>query len=478
MTGYPSITRLRRTLFWVFAGIFLLTWPPLLFYTLGIAPARGTDQLLTETGAIRVESRPTDARVTFDGELLDDTTPTVLDRIAPGTHQLLIEKADHEPWRGIIEVTPRAVVRITPAVLPRQVSGTGRMLSRLPVRDVALAAEGQYIGLVADTVGQISVINAEEESSIPIGEELLSYADYLVSRVGAQEHTNRFYVWAQNGRNNVLLVLEAGSQGSSLEATTTNPILVAASVVYQPTLSGALFVHSDDRIVKLDDWGSTDGEQLAPEVVSSKIIEGTFYYLTEAGEVGRITSVGRHDKLFTIPGNPFGQVPLGGTAEAPRARIVHATDEWIAYATDDGITVGERGGSRSYGKLVGARADQDRERLIVWSQRRFGMLPYPSSGGSTKSWTVTWFGSGHASDAIVDEVYAVAGGTHVMYERDSAVWLQPVLPHVQADPNRVLELKQEARFWFAEGSGKVVWPTAGGIAIEKVVADQPLIMLE
>lgn len=474
MTSYRAVTRLRKVLFWVFAALFLLTWPPLLFYTLGIAPARGSDELLTETGAIRVESVPSDAAVLFNGNRLDDTTPAVLDRIKPGTHTLRIEKQGHEPWVGSIEIKPRAVVRITPAVLPHALQGEPTLLSRLPIQDVAMAAEGQYIGLVPGTVGQFSVVNAEEESAVALAGELVQYADDPVLRVQGTANGSRFYLWAGADGDRRLLVVEAGNQLGTLEASVTNPLVTAAELVFEPTLSSDIVLYDGSRLLRLESWSDEDPDVLSRKARAAAVFENALFYLENDGTVGQVTGVGRHAELFDLPEEEGGA--LSGRSSV---RLIHATDEWVGYLTEQGVTIGTKGEIRRYPDLVGGYADPNRERLIVWSSRRFGALPYRvRSDQSEGASEVRWMGGGHASDAVVEMVYSVAGGTHVLYGRDQAVWVQPVIPSVEAEPTAVLTGLQQPDFWYSSASGKLLWSTGDGLAMEKVVADEPLIMLE
>lgn len=474
MTGYRNITRMRRTLFWVFAALFLVTWPVLLFYTLGITPARGSDELLTETGAIRIESLPSEARVTFNGTTLEDTTPTVLDRVKPGSHELVLEKDGQRPWRGVVTLGPRLVVRITPAVLPYELGSAPTYLGSLPASDVVLAAEGQYIALVRNSVGAFSIVNAEEESTLSFGDELDAYTDYTVKRVSAHAQDQRFYVWARSGEKRVLLVLTAGSQEGEVEQITSNPRLTDAKLLFQPSLSGEIYAFGANSIYRLEEWSDTTEEQIAADVATASVIEGSLYYLRRDGGVGVVTSIGRDHALFSMPDELPATLSAGGDV-----RIVHSMDEWISYVTQqDGLVVASAEQAQRHKDLVGGIADSNRERLIVWSRHRFGFLRYPGSEEEAAVSDVSWFGSGHASDGVIRDVAAVAGGTHVLYARNGAVWLQPVLPNVQADPTRIIGLEKETRSWFSEGSGKLIWRTENGMALEKVVADSPLIVLE
>jgi hypothetical protein len=68
------------------------------------------------TGALSVESRPAGAAVAIDGRLAGKT-PLLLDRLAPGTHTVRIERSGYRPWATTIDVKPGDRARVAASLV-------------------------------------------------------------------------------------------------------------------------------------------------------------------------------------------------------------------------------------------------------------------------------------------------------------------------------------------------------------------------
>jgi hypothetical protein len=71
------------------------------------------------TGSLRLESQPTGARVSFDGQVIGETPMTVAD-IAPGEHQvrLNLDKHGYSVWSGSVTVAAGSEEKLLAVLTP------------------------------------------------------------------------------------------------------------------------------------------------------------------------------------------------------------------------------------------------------------------------------------------------------------------------------------------------------------------------
>ncbi|NQV12021.1 PD40 domain-containing protein [Candidatus Uhrbacteria bacterium] len=94
--------QVRRTIFYGFILIFLVSAPAIVLFTAGFRWSVG--QGITRTGTIFVASIPKDASVYVEDILYPDTTPTVVKRQTPGVWDVRLELEDHFSWEKNLEV--------------------------------------------------------------------------------------------------------------------------------------------------------------------------------------------------------------------------------------------------------------------------------------------------------------------------------------------------------------------------------------
>lgn len=98
----------RVILPWVFAIAFIAIAPAVVFYTAGYRwnPKKG---VIERNGTLIVDTRPDDARIYLNNELMEDRTPVTLQNVAPGTYEIRIELDGRHPWQKTLEMRPERV---------------------------------------------------------------------------------------------------------------------------------------------------------------------------------------------------------------------------------------------------------------------------------------------------------------------------------------------------------------------------------
>jgi hypothetical protein len=99
----------RRLIYISFMIFFVVAGSVLLFYLQGYRLNISKWQI-ERTGAIQVESDPTDAIIKINNQVFERKTPTTILGLKPADYTVEVVKAGYQPWRKILTVRPSEVV--------------------------------------------------------------------------------------------------------------------------------------------------------------------------------------------------------------------------------------------------------------------------------------------------------------------------------------------------------------------------------
>jgi hypothetical protein len=102
----------RKALFFLFFGVFLVSAPLVVLYTAGYRFNR-TNNTLSQTGTLSLASTPRGAESIVNGENMGDATPAVLQRLAPGTRTVLLSKEGYHNWERVVSVESGVTTYVT-----------------------------------------------------------------------------------------------------------------------------------------------------------------------------------------------------------------------------------------------------------------------------------------------------------------------------------------------------------------------------
>lgn len=98
----------RRILPWIFAVIFFMAAPALVFYTAGYRWNTKKNKV-ERNGTLIIDSQPAGAKILLNGVDTQETTPITLQNAAPGQYLIRLEKDGYHPWEKYLDVQPEYV---------------------------------------------------------------------------------------------------------------------------------------------------------------------------------------------------------------------------------------------------------------------------------------------------------------------------------------------------------------------------------
>lgn len=468
MTGYRAITRARKIVFWVSATLFVLSWPLLILYALGIVISPSARHPVVETGVIRVESYPAGARVFLNGKDTGRSTPTAIERLKAGDYRLELRKPGYDAWRAQVSVDIQAVRRVSSAVLVPHVSKV-HLVSTGDHDAELLSSNSQYLIFAGKTVAKLRIFDLKSERFVSDNTALASYQSDPVTSLVVLPWGGDVMVHVLHRGKGTVLILHLGTLGAELQHVVEEPLFHSVNFAWSPSLSGAVYFMRYQGLWKMETWSATSATLLARTILSVGIVNNTLYYIDAAGQLGEITLFGRPRVLFTIPEQARSRLSTG-------AKIEYIGDNWGAVlAPEGGLYVIYAHGFEEYRGVRGVSADRSRGRFLVWSDTRVGSLPFPSGGKSGGGEVIEWAQAPPTNDKIVS-VTPAAGKSNCLFTSGGTVWIEPVLPGVSGQAQRVLTLAPGERYLYSEATGRLVVTdrTIGQMRVTRLVI-RPLI---
>ncbi len=444
MTGYRAITRARKIVFWISATLFVLTWPLLIFYALGIVISPSAKHPVVETGVMRIETIPGGAELYLDGTDTGKTTPTAVERLSAGDYRIELRKSGYDDWRGQVKVDIQAVRRVSYAILVPRVP----KVHLVPIgshRSEQLSHNSQYLILEGRTLEELRVYDLKTERFLPNMTGLSPYLHDPVERVSQLPWGNVFLVQVLHAGRSLVLALHLGALGVDLEHAVGAGFFQDVEFAWSPTLSGAVYFKKGHMLRTMESWSSSSDRILLEMVRSVGVVNNNLFFIDSNGRFGQITAFGRRHFLFTVPQKILAEM-TGAT------RIEYAGEKWgVALSPDGTLTLFNADGFAEYHGIRGIVADRARDRFVVWSDSRVGSLRFPTTGPALAD-RIDWAPPPPTNSRISDVVPA-AGMSNCLFVSDGIVWIEPVLSGVVGQAERVLTLAPGERYLYSEATG-------------------------
>ena len=109
-------SRLRLIIFLAFVLMFLIAAPLLVLFTAGYRFDLSSGRIV-HTAVLNMSSIPRNTTVIIDGEPQADRTPSIIETVLPGEHEIVLEKADYLPWKQTLFFESRETTFATDVVL-------------------------------------------------------------------------------------------------------------------------------------------------------------------------------------------------------------------------------------------------------------------------------------------------------------------------------------------------------------------------
>lgn len=444
---------LRRILFYAFLALYLVATPLTILYSLGYLVRPGHEHGFVKSGLISLGTTPAGARVYVGHSRYTRRTPTVIRDLLPGTYNVRLTLAGHQPWQGQVRVeAERATVLDDLVLLPQNLAPTVldpqpfESLAPGPVPDLVLLGRG-------DTVAGQWIYDADDEHLRPLvptngaGPEARVKRRFLVEDSPrallelAGEGPDR-YLWCR---------LDKADAAEDVSALLPEP---PEQVTWDRRSADELFVLRGGEVSRID----LDDRAIYPGVLSRVLSIGVhrerLYALDQSNRFFRVNREGRNleragkapSEVRTFWGSHTGY----GLRFVDDDRVLFVGDDGEVYANQEPYLLVERG---ARGLLPHPRE----QRLLLWDRRRLGWIdlePEPGDRPGTAAARLPWR---HESDQPIQHAAWVHGGSHVVYAAGGQLYLL-AFERGGGPPARALApCHDRLPFVFSERSGRLYY---------------------
>lgn len=297
----------RRVLLCVFVLLFVVLAPAAIFYTAGYRwnPKKG---VIERNGTLILDTDPAGAKITLNGEPLEDQTPVTLQNVTPGTYRIRLEYPGYTVWEKTLDVRPERVTFVNDVRLWRQADPV--LEWETPVQTLAAAPNGRALAWVERVDGSTRLVIRElPDTTGTFG--TVTGRDEVLTRIflqGSPTGTTRI-VWNQTSS----AVLVRDVQGHAWMADRAGLMTEAERLAEgfwrwdQGTLIG---LHEGQRTEVTVANGSTRTTMLPRQVID----EDDVFQLVSTTGTSRLSVVerGRTERRFELPGGAWKFVARSG----------------------------------------------------------------------------------------------------------------------------------------------------------------------
>ncbi|MFA4954496.1 MAG: PEGA domain-containing protein [Patescibacteria group bacterium] len=180
MRPIPKAPFHRRILPVIFVIVFITVAPVVLFYTAGYRwnPKKGK---VERNGTVIIDSTPTNASISIDGQISKDRTPVTFQEIVPGSHHFSVSLDGYFPWSKALDVYAERVTFANSIILWKRLAPqfilatTSTFMSSAQTGSSLLTGEdARQITIYDSSAGQTRSLKLTDDMARP---ELVSWTD-------------------------------------------------------------------------------------------------------------------------------------------------------------------------------------------------------------------------------------------------------------------------------------------------------------
>jgi hypothetical protein len=449
MTG---IATLRKLLFYLFLLIYVLVCPVVILHVLGYDIRPGRKRQIVSTGDLYVASFPPGATLFIDDQEYPRPTPTSVLDLKPGKHMLRLWTQGYLPWTQAVavEAGKAAVlddVLLLPEHWPRVELHTGAfedILASSEYPNLLLRRGPMLKDLYVYQIRRQTFLSLGSPGGIPPGQRVLN----LVSLAGGTALL--IEMETGSGRRRFLATIQPGRV--DLRDLTDLLPDSTAGLHWGAETPEDLFFYREGSVTRIHVPTAKLYPSFPYRVRGFGVGSGTLCFLTAAG-----------DLLIQAYDSERAAVPAGFSGIdtlLPRAGFLRLTplrDGTVVLQAHGGdLFAAGKDGPLALGKMTGFRVATHPLRLLLWQDRRLGILwleggkPPEHSQGGRLEWIPV--------QAIeVEQAFFVLEGTHLLYRDGGKVVVVAPERDGQRKTFLVAEVRDGTSVYYSDRDGKLYY---------------------
>jgi len=461
---------LRRILFFLFVGLYLILCPLVILHALGITFKPGT-QSLRKTGLIYLSTIPSGANVYVNNSHFPEPTPTTIQNLPPGNCPVKISLDKYRSWKKILPVEKEKATSVENILLiPQQ--WDPQHLTASPVESLIPIAKTPDIllskGALLKDLYHYSLktgLTGELFKDLPpsAGSELTAlfppdfpYGKEKVSRYFIAKGSPYVLIETKTGDENKFFRLNLSQDLYDIKDISQIFSLAERpeKILWNTADADSLILMNNETIGRLDIESTAAYLKIAEDVISATLYQKHLYILTGHYLIKRINLEGKVDKLILDD-------PKAGETlfdKAKKIRMAVYADDLLLFLTEKGTLISNYLPNILIEKNVeGFVFDETTQRLLLWTKDKIGILdfsPKEKEGIFEQGPNLTWLGI--EAKHIQQAVFANKGA-QVIYINQNEIMITETISFDQPVTYEITPVKKGTFFKYDDQSGKLFY---------------------
>lgn len=455
------MTILRKIFFYLFAAIFVIFAPIIVFYALGYFIQPGQTEHIVKTGLIYISSVPSDATVYLESKKFQKKTPAMIRNLLPGTYRLKINKKNYKPWTQLISVEAGKATVLNKVILfPKnwqpETNSTYDFTKLIP-----LPESNRILLSKGEKLSDYFVYEMSSEKTKPIIKPDFIYADSKVVHYECMPRSEYvlFEVTSSDGPKFLWINIEKNKE----EIKDVSSFFSTASehVFWDAEEPKYLFSIENHVMKRLNLNTSMSAPQFMKFVRSYGVFNKSLYVMTDHDSFVKTDLENRREEVILNDSGLY--EGLFGNEESYQIKVLQ--DDLILFISARGALVSNRLPYHFVNEgVLDSVANEENQKILFYTKNKIGALDFTRQTQDVKIFekgpVLSWI---YEQGKSIQSVYWVYGGTHVLFQDGNDVFFLEAIPYSAYSLMPLIKVKDNSSIFYSDKFGKLFYlePGAG-----------------
>ena len=464
---------LRKILFYLFFLFYLLFCPFIILYALGIIFQPET-KTIEKTGIIHISTVPPQATVYINNLRFPEKTPTIIRNLPPGQYGIKLFLRNHLAWEHTLPVqvekaTTAENILLIPKIWKSQTVSVQPYQRLIPLagQTFLILAKSNvlkdcYIYRWNEGLKQIlhsqNLLSKETQQLKPLLKEDNPYREAKLKKYFSIENSSVILLLAEFEGEQKFLWIDLKPDPPFIRDITDLFISAPESILWDPKDPKIIFSFQKYSLNRLDVESKGIYPKITEEVRGFNLFNRQLYVWTQDNTLKRLDYEAANPQVLLKILQP--NRPLWKEAEKIQLEVLK--ENRYLLLSRQGAFISNEFLNRVVDQDVnGIRFDENRKRLLIWTNNKLGILDFSKDGhsenqeGDTRDEPrITWL----VTDARkIEQAFWVNKEACILYQDNDQVFIIETKVFGNTPPSKITEIKNNSAIGYSDSLGTVFY---------------------
>lgn len=442
---------LRKILFYIFAGIYIVLCPLLILYALGYIYEPGSKNGLVKTGLIYIATIPPNATISLNGNEIEERSPTTIQELLPGEYKLRIALDGYKGWEQTVPVmAEKATVLDSIIMIPE--SWQFKEVLELPVQNIMTLPGLNVILLVKGrSVGELDVLNIGSGKVYKMRDLMPGFEGAAHNAFYSVTGSSAFIMQMRHeGQEKFLWIDIEGGVPQTKDISQLFPD-IPRHIVWDPGNEDIVFACQSGQVNKLD---IKEGAMVPGYLAGIKGFGagGGKVYAIKDDDTLEQMSYDKSSETVLLKDKKIGQQVFSAEGFTSIRPFV---DEILLFLGPDGSLGANRLPYDFVDKgVIGIKPLPEQKQVLVLKKDRVGILDFTGEKtgnvGFEQGPSLKWICRGGED---IKQAFWVYKGSHVLVQDGGKIALHEIEDYGKVKIDELFEVRRGTNIYYSDGGG-------------------------